>query len=296
LKVFTTYLLGMSQANCFITHKKLTMYPLGKLPFAPSVRDWLHAYTVLCIEESSLPSLSNPSSLLGAFDEMPECPTPTDDLSTRRHTTFQAPCTASSLAPRATTVNSALLSASCPLPTFSDSGEFPGFVLPTDEFEMDPLPSSDDIENLPLCSHYSNGTFPTSRNKHGFQSLDSLGSAMPFSTSFDDSCPAPGCSGDSLSPAVDFKIDVSSLCPHGSCDIVHASRSDLALPSRVSTLDPTLGFNLAQPLREVSTFNGELSYAMHASTGVLWPADLSPVDDYDAQSEPKPPDPSCASH
>ena len=37
LKVFTTYLLGMSQANCFITHKKLTMYPLGKLPFTPSV-------------------------------------------------------------------------------------------------------------------------------------------------------------------------------------------------------------------------------------------------------------------
>jgi len=36
LKAFTTYLLGMSQANCFITHKKLTMYPLGKLPFAPS--------------------------------------------------------------------------------------------------------------------------------------------------------------------------------------------------------------------------------------------------------------------
>jgi len=37
LKVFTTYLLGMSQANCFKTHNKLTMYPLGKLPFAPSV-------------------------------------------------------------------------------------------------------------------------------------------------------------------------------------------------------------------------------------------------------------------
>ena len=36
LKAFTTYLLGMSQANCFKTHKKLTMYPLGKLPFAPS--------------------------------------------------------------------------------------------------------------------------------------------------------------------------------------------------------------------------------------------------------------------
>jgi len=38
LKVFTTYLLGMSRVNCFITHKKLTMYPLGKLPFAPSDR------------------------------------------------------------------------------------------------------------------------------------------------------------------------------------------------------------------------------------------------------------------
>jgi len=37
LKAFTTYLLGMSQVNCFKTHKKLTMYPLGKLPFAPSV-------------------------------------------------------------------------------------------------------------------------------------------------------------------------------------------------------------------------------------------------------------------
>ena len=37
MKVFTTYLLGMSQANCFKTHNKLTMYPLGKLPFTPSV-------------------------------------------------------------------------------------------------------------------------------------------------------------------------------------------------------------------------------------------------------------------
>jgi len=35
--VSTTYLLGMNWANCFITYKKLTMYPLGKLPFAPSV-------------------------------------------------------------------------------------------------------------------------------------------------------------------------------------------------------------------------------------------------------------------
>jgi len=36
LKVFTTYLLGMNWVNCFKTHNKLTMYPLGKLPFAPS--------------------------------------------------------------------------------------------------------------------------------------------------------------------------------------------------------------------------------------------------------------------
>ena len=36
MKAFTTYLLGMTQVNCFITHKKLIMYPLGKLPFAPS--------------------------------------------------------------------------------------------------------------------------------------------------------------------------------------------------------------------------------------------------------------------
>ena len=36
MKVFTTYLLGMSWVNCFKTHNKLTMYPLGKLPFAPS--------------------------------------------------------------------------------------------------------------------------------------------------------------------------------------------------------------------------------------------------------------------
>jgi len=39
LKAFTTYLLGMSQVKCFKTHNKLTMYPLGKLPFAPSERD-----------------------------------------------------------------------------------------------------------------------------------------------------------------------------------------------------------------------------------------------------------------
>jgi len=34
--LFKKYPLGMSQVNCFSTHNELTMYPLGKLPFAPS--------------------------------------------------------------------------------------------------------------------------------------------------------------------------------------------------------------------------------------------------------------------
>jgi len=37
LKVPTIYLLGMSRVNCFRTHNEFTMYPLGILPFAPSV-------------------------------------------------------------------------------------------------------------------------------------------------------------------------------------------------------------------------------------------------------------------
>jgi len=37
LKVPTIYPLGMSWVNCFRTHNELTMYPLGILPFAPSV-------------------------------------------------------------------------------------------------------------------------------------------------------------------------------------------------------------------------------------------------------------------
>jgi len=37
LKVPTIYLLSMSWANCFRTRNELTMYPLGILPFAPSV-------------------------------------------------------------------------------------------------------------------------------------------------------------------------------------------------------------------------------------------------------------------
>ena len=35
----TIYPLGISRANCFRTHNELTMYPLGILPFAPSVID-----------------------------------------------------------------------------------------------------------------------------------------------------------------------------------------------------------------------------------------------------------------
>ena len=30
-------LVGICQANCFKTHNELTLYPLGKCPFAPSV-------------------------------------------------------------------------------------------------------------------------------------------------------------------------------------------------------------------------------------------------------------------
>ena len=37
LNVPTIYPLGMSWVNCFRTHNELTMYPLGILPFAPSV-------------------------------------------------------------------------------------------------------------------------------------------------------------------------------------------------------------------------------------------------------------------
>ena len=283
---------------------------------ADELRDWLHDYTILGIEESSPPSLSNPSSLPGAFDEMPECPTPTDDLSTRRHTTFQAPRTASSLAPRTTTVNSALLSASCPLPTFSDSGEFPGFVLPTDEFEMDPLPSSDDIENSPICSHDSYSTFPASQpvwshphpcvqpvhsevnndDEQDYRSLDFPSSVIPSSTSFDDLRPTPGYSGDLLSPAVGLENDVLSLCFQESRDVVHVSRSDSVLSSRVDALALSLQPSFAQPPHDAPSLDEELSYATYTSPSAACPAELSPVDEYNPQSEPKPPDPSCASH
>jgi hypothetical protein len=39
-KVLSMYPVGIQQANCFRTHNELTMYPLGKWPLAPSVRDW----------------------------------------------------------------------------------------------------------------------------------------------------------------------------------------------------------------------------------------------------------------
>jgi len=51
LKVPTIYLLGMSWANCFRTHNELTMYPLGILPFAPSV-GWIR-------ERDPIGSISN---------------------------------------------------------------------------------------------------------------------------------------------------------------------------------------------------------------------------------------------
>ena len=36
LKEPTICLVGICQANCFKTHNELTIYPLGKCPFAPS--------------------------------------------------------------------------------------------------------------------------------------------------------------------------------------------------------------------------------------------------------------------
>jgi len=39
LKEPTICLVGICWANCFKTHNKLTLYPLGKCPFAPSDED-----------------------------------------------------------------------------------------------------------------------------------------------------------------------------------------------------------------------------------------------------------------
>ena len=54
------------------------------------LRSWLHAYTVLGIEERSLSSLGDPPSLPSTFGDVPDCPAPMDYLSTERRTVFLA--------------------------------------------------------------------------------------------------------------------------------------------------------------------------------------------------------------
>ena len=159
-------------------------------------------------------------------------------------------------------------------------------------------------------------------NARDYRLLDSFSSAVPSSTSFDDSNPTLGYVEDFLSPA-GLGVDALSLCFRESRDVLHASRSDSALPSRVNTLslciresynlfhssrsDPdspsrvnTLGSGLhpgfVQPLHDPPTLDDKLGYATAISTGVAWFTDLRPADEYNAQLEPEPPDPSCASH
>ena len=175
----------------------------------------------------------------------------------------------------------ALPSASFPLPMPSDSDGLSDFLTPTKELGVDAIP-----------------TFTSSRDSDGqdFRSLDSFRSAVVPSTSSDNSCPTFGHSEELSLPAASPEIDALSICFRELCDVVHASRSDTVFLSRVDTIGPSLRSDLAQPMHDSPTLDDKLGYAMSTSTGVVWLADLSPADDYNAQSEPEPPDPSCASH
>ena len=133
-------------------------------------------------------------------------------------------------------------------------------------------------------------------NARDYRSLDSFSSAVPSSTSFDDSSPTLGYDEDLLSPVTGLEIDALSLCSQELSDVVDASRSDSALPVRVDTLGLALGPEFVQPLCDPSIIAEGPNYATITSTGVAWLADLSPADEYNPQSEPEPPDPSCASH
>ena len=119
------------------------------------LRSWLHAYTVLSIEERSLSTRSNPSPLPSTFDDVLDCSTPTDDELSL------------SLATQATTTGPAIPSASGPLPMSSNSGKFSGFLAPTNEFEGDALSLSDAVGNSPFCSHDLCSTFPASCDNDG---------------------------------------------------------------------------------------------------------------------------------
>jgi len=210
----------------------------------------------------------------------------------------------------------ALPSASFPSPTSSDSGDFSGFLAPTDEFEMDPLPFADVAEDSPPGSQDSYNTFSASRSvwshprpharsvydevgnddERDFRSYDSLSSASPSSTSFDDLRPTLGYGENLLSPTTGLEIDISSLCFQELRNVAHGCRSDSVLPARVDTLDSDLKPEFAQPLFCAPTLDGKPCYAKRTPASVVWLADLSPTDEYSPQSEPEPPDPSCASH
>ena len=167
-----------------------------------------------------------------------------------------------------------LPSTSGPPPTSNDSGNISDLLSPANEFGADPLPFSDIIENSPLCSRDSNSALLASRDdERGFRSPDPLSSAVPRSTSFDDSRPTSG---------------------YESHDIVCASRSDSDFPSRIEALDSCLHLDFAQPPCDVPALDDKSSNPMYTSADVVWPTDLSPADEYNAQSEPEPPDPSSA--
>ena len=191
-----------------------------------------------------------------------------------------------------------LLSASGPLPTSTDSSDFPDFLAPTDEFAVDPLPFSNVVENSSFRSHDSCNTFlaPRSDDERDFRSLDPLSSARLSSTSPDDSRLTPGYVGDSSSPATGLEVDTLSPCLQELRDVVHGSRSDSVLPSRVNTLDSSLQSGFAQPLHNAPIFDEAPNFATCTPTGVVWLADPSPADEYNVWSEPEPPDPLCASH
>ena len=207
----------------------------------------------------------------------------------------------------------AIPSASYPPLAFSDSAGWSDFVPPTDEFEVDPLPFANIAEDSPLQDSYN--TSPASwsvwshphscvhpmhndgdnDNARDYRSLDSFSSAVPSSTSFDDSNSTLGYVEDFLSPA-GLEVHTLSLCIRESYNLFHSFRSDPDLPSRVNTLGSGLHPSFVQPLHDSPTLDDKLGYAMNTPTGVVWLADLSPADDYNSQSEPEPPDPSCASH
>ena len=199
------------------------------------LRNWLHAYAVLGIEECSPLSFGNLPSLPNTFDDMPDCPAPSNDFSVELRMTL-------SPAAQATAAGPAIPTASGLLPTPSSSGNFSGFLAPTNGFEEDALPISNIVEDSSFCSYDSCNMFPTPRNndERGLESLGSLGSVVP-SSSFDDVRPTLGYVENLLLPATGLEIDTFSLCSRGLHNVAHGSRSDSVLPARVDTLDLTLG-------------------------------------------------------